>query len=652
MLSPLYLRLEEYNSAFKKFENQDRKSLYIVNDDNEQLNLLETLGEIVGALNRFNSELIVHHPVISNDKKLTDYSKFYNNLVMSKMKYFFFRENPKTSLSDIDSNLVEQIYDIAKKIFVLKDKNEIKIELANYYFRIFLLFDFLFYEENESNLEGCFTSFKTDKSNFDKIKKVLLKELDTVKSSKNIEYDFRGFSENVIPLVLKTYMKLKNQIKPNEVYKAYIERFKEDKKIVLEPFSYMIAYEIWKHGKMLHRMPDMIDPIKEKIESYIGQLEIYFEAIEKSYETYFIDFEKIFDAQYKFVEKINEYTVFEEADMIEFDNQKFAGKLELKKESVEPKRKKTDLHIKEMLGGEKQLDVKEINYLLIKLFEKAKNVNIQNDTVLFGMYSSGAFLAHMYNLFYGANLSIVLFQTFPTIAFHPTNQRNMIPSYRNSIIFDDSIRTGFTFSLLQNAYFRMAKKELENYLFIVFAKKTELAHSYQNMNLSSVFDSYEPEINLFRYSSQEEQIEKLIDPDIKNTIQSIIGKIDGNNKIDYTLLLSNSKIAISIAYAMVKKIIEESIDKNVELIYTCATSKTLCFLVAYLLKAKSKQVFIASRDDKEKKENFKVVVDLTIKTNCTIDQKLSLYSYTKDDLGLICVIYNYGTKSDKIFEVC
>ncbi len=44
----------------------------------------------------------------------------------------------------------------------------------------------------------------------------------------------------------------------------------------------------------------------------------------------------------------------------------------------------------------------------------------KNDNIAFlGMYSSGAFLSHMYYLFNNLNYPIILFQAFPIIDFQP-----------------------------------------------------------------------------------------------------------------------------------------------------------------------------------------------------------------------------------------
>ena len=149
MLDELYCKLEIYKEALEKFRKIDRKKLFKTIEDvnckeDIQSELLKKFCEVTNALNEFNSALLVYHPVISKNVSLKEYSKFYNNLIMSKMKYFFFKEkDPKKSLSDIDKDFVENIYKIAKKIVVLNDEDELKRALANYYFFAFLLFHLL-----------------------------------------------------------------------------------------------------------------------------------------------------------------------------------------------------------------------------------------------------------------------------------------------------------------------------------------------------------------------------------------------------------------------------------------------------------------------------------------------------------------------------
>jgi len=41
---------------------------------------------------------------------------------------------------------------------------------------------------------------------------------------------------------------------------------------------YFITYDIWKHGKMLHRIPDILDMINNKKEQYINYVRDYFDT--------------------------------------------------------------------------------------------------------------------------------------------------------------------------------------------------------------------------------------------------------------------------------------------------------------------------------------------------------------------------------------
>jgi len=655
MLNKLYKNLENYKEAFEKFEQIDRDKLYAVNDESnsEQLELLKSLNTIVNALNQFNSSLIVYHPIISKNKALRDYSKFYNNLVMSKMKHFFFREEPKKSLSDIDTHSIELIYKIAKKITVIQDIDTIKEELANYYFRIFLLFDFL-YTKKDRKLIGYFTSFKANLNNFKKVKTKILKKLNEVKNTSQKEESFRTFSDEVIGIAINEYFAKPIEINtPNDikiVYKEFIEERQDGNKISIEPFSYFIAYDIWKHGKLLHRLPDVVDIIDNKIEEYIKHIEQYFTLIEEIYTDEIVDYKKIFNFQYKFIKKINDFIIFDDIDLEELEKQKFnTDEVKLTKLTKSSK-KKINFHIDKMICGySERLKIEEINYLFIKLF---KSVQTNDKTILFGLYSSGAFLSHMYNLFTNKNLPIVLFKTFPSVSFQPVYSKDIIKNYSNSVIFDDTVRTGFTVSLLKNAYFRLTGKNLDNYIISTFTKNKFLEDLYKELNLKYIANHYYDEIMLFQYKF-DNNIENFIDKDIGKTLKSIIG--DFSNKIDYNVFLSNSKVAFSIAWSMSNKIIEkyklqnnDAKSQKIDLFLTSSASKTLALLVAYILRLEDYIVVF----DSTKLTHFKVAIDLTIKTKHTLKhQMLFVKDIDYDDLDLICVIYNYGKKDKRIFEV-
>ena len=86
----LYNKLEAYKEALEKFRKIDRKKLFEVEKNVDckegiiQPELLKSFCEVTNALNEFNSALLVYHPVISKNVSLKEYSKFYNNLIMSK----------------------------------------------------------------------------------------------------------------------------------------------------------------------------------------------------------------------------------------------------------------------------------------------------------------------------------------------------------------------------------------------------------------------------------------------------------------------------------------------------------------------------------------------------------------------------------------
>ena len=652
MLDRLYHKLETYKKAFEKFEREDREKLYSFNPESndEQLELLRNLHEIINALNGFNSDLLVYHPIISKNIILREYSKFYNNLVMSKMKYFFFREEPKKSLSDVDENLIEEIYKIAKKITVLRDENQLKGTLANYYFFIFLLFDFLF-TKDKTILIGYFTKFKTDKNRFIQIKDFILKQMNQVKD----EESFRNFSDEIIGHVINNYIgKDKNEqvsIKSISdiriVYKKFIELRRKNEKIYIEPFSYFIAYEMWKYGKLLHRLPDVDDIVAGRVEEHKKHLKLYFEIIEDAYNSGKIDYNKIFDFQYRFINDVNKFIKFDDIDRLSLPK-KAKYSISLKKlQTPKNRKKRVNFHIDKMLAGYNDaLSLTKLNYLLITLFSKIKT---DENTALFGIYSSGAFLAHMYNFFNATNKEIILFKTFPFIDFQPVYAREDIVKHDNFIIFDDTIRTGFTFTLLKNAFFRTVKKELKKYTLAVVAKNRFLDELYLDYNMKFISSHYYDEIQLFDYEVDVD-FEQFVYEDVSLIIKDIVGDI--NNKIDYTLFLADTRLAFSIAYSMVKKIINlyelKNSNKKIDLFFTSSASKTLVLLVAYILRHKGYDVVM----DSVKKHHFKVAIDLTIKTKHTLKHSMAfIRDIDIKDLDLICVIHNYGKKNKKIYEV-
>ena len=560
------------------------------------------------------------------------------------MKYFFFKEkDPKKSLSDIDKDFVENIYKIAKKIVVLNDEDELKRALANYYFFAFLLFDFLF-AKKEKFLIGYFSMFKTDRERFIQVKELILKQIEQVKDEKS----FMKLSDEIIGHVVNVYIneqvKIKSIIDIKKVYENFIKLREENKEIYIEPFSYFIAYEIWKYGKLLRRVSDSINVLTDEIiKKSKKHLKLYFKIIEDAYKSEKIDYKEMFDFQYKIIEYINKSITFDNINILNLPKEtKYPVSLEESK--IQKKQKLVKFRIDKMLSeGEDTLSLEELNYILITLFNKIK---VDENTALFGIYSSGAFLAHMYNFFNATNKEIILFKAFPFMDFHPIYLKDKIRDYKNFIIFDDTIRTGFTFSLLKNTFFRAIKEELKNYNLVVISK-SKYMQEYFDYNMKFFANHYCDKIQPFGYKVNVD-FKQFVYEDVSSIIKSIVGDIQ--NKIDYTIFLSNTRLAFSIAYDIAEKIIKSSKNnKKIALFFTSSSSssKTLTLLVAYILRYKKCNVVI----DCFKEGYFKVVIDLTIKTRYTLDRFMALKNLKDEDLDLICVIYNYGKKDEKIYEV-
>lgn len=165
---------------------------------------------------------------------------FYLDLAISKLRRFTFSE--VKVIFGIHPLLVRDIAYTAQRLSI-ENGLSFNIDFQRLAFKLFLMYDFISYENY-----GIFTRFKLNKNLFMKVRKI--------------------FSlDNIMDLptrLIREFLKFYGYSESGNPYERLIGLAKKDKVILFEPFSYYLAYKIWKISKCVK--------LNEKfIEEYISK---------------------------------------------------------------------------------------------------------------------------------------------------------------------------------------------------------------------------------------------------------------------------------------------------------------------------------------------------------------------------------------------
>jgi len=628
--------IENILESSAMFEEKNKKILYKMNEESkEQEELLKNLKQIVENINELNSLLIVNHPLISSNKHLSQYFKFYNNLIASKMKHFFFREKPYGAIGDLDSSKTNKIILLARKIIISENENTIKEDSVAYFLYIFLMLDFLY---SKKERKGFFTSFKTNYVKYNKISEYIKKELEQLKGD---EKKFRVFSSELIANVInqnmlldgKDIISIEKQKDILNLFDKYIER-NISEPINIEPITYYIAYDIWKHGNLLHRLPDNVDIIKDKYEKYKAHITSLLSLFEDGYKNNNIPYGNIFETQSNLISSIrkhiNTYDSIPEKESTKKEFLKFCET----KEVIERQESIANYDIETLI---QKVDIKYFNFILKSLFnDKAE---LKDNTALLGSYSSGAFLAILYLLLSDKNIPVFLFKAFPFVDVYPIVKKKQLKEYDNFLIFDDIARTGFTFSIIKNLFYRLSGFRLKNYKLNVF--KESKYHETKNIYSLNLSKSYYPTTLEFSFNNTTEE-----------KIGEKISKLIDDKKIDFTFFLTDKYFIYYILVDMTNEILKRSGGKKIALYAPSPSGRVLMLLIAYLLKNQTRIKIKINQKKEQVKEYYKVAVDLSINTKFTIEYNIGFLDFSFDEIDMICVIKDYSSQQNSnVYQV-
>lgn len=594
-----------------------------------QKEVLAIIKNSVHSLDSLNSFLINHHPIISNNNKLVTFIKFHNNLMISKIKHFFFREKPKSTINEIDNKYTQRLYYLLSMIISEDDVAKLEFLLTKYFFYTFMMYDFLY--SNKLNY-GYFSRFKPSKDKFikamDKIKNIL--------ADIKTEDSFRKFANISVAQVLKIQFDISESLHTSNeiqnIFHQYIKSKKEkDTKVEIEPFSYYLAYIIWKYGNLIQRMEDKRLANIEKFKEFIFE---YLEYILKSYDNEDIDFSQIYTLESDFLfdfDKDLQFTslIYEIDGKISIENKN----IENIKEKVSRTTFNNNSHaIKDFL---EVFSFAQLNHICRRLFEKSSD---QEDLVV-GFYSGGVFLALLYSLFNNKN-DLIFLQPFPFVDLHPDYLQNNLDN-KKILIFDDSIKTGFTFSIFESVYFRQTKKQLKKYELLSLYYDDNLHDLTAKIDKKYILDSTIKDITTIDENFDIEYDKK------ENVISNIKKMLEiHSDKIDFSYFLSKKYFAFNISKIFADEIEKEFKESEKDKIYLNSPSyeaNPLIYLVAYILK--SKQLSITF-NQKNIDKSFNCFIDFTTHTFYTIENRIEFLKLKKEQIDFLGVIKSYGDCSN------
>lgn len=625
--------LNRWATCFLKIENE----YYYKKYDYGDVVLLNAIGESIFALRSFHSLIIAHIDNLKQDKKfknnekdferITKYFRFFDDLIASKVKMFFFRETaaeningPYTDVNLLILNTGKELIDSILKNDLSTIVPSIKSSLCKHFYSCSLLYAFLYDPEDH---KGFFLHFSYIKKKYKLISNQIRALFENQGEGEVSIKDVRMAGTYIFPVIAESYVINEpvdiQKIKIPDCYKALVHEYTQHD-LKIEPLTYHFADIMWKVDSIIHNKDEYLDaddkikcehPIIQMLQTFATS---YFELADSVYQDGAIRYDKLFDAEMNFIEQIY-------SDILHIDEHETAtGKMLFLSESVldiEPKIKSQEISssilqindaIPKLASIFEKLKVSKVNNYkvetLIENLSKKQLIsllmnyafllprNIKGGTAFVGFYSSGVFLGHIANLINGTdNKPVWLFKARPHIATHPIhNDSENEKAFSDIITFDECFKTGFTYSLYKtyvDRNFPISKPNVSIYSLFDYTEfdkmeviKESDAYALVTLNGSHYpinVDAYEnnAEINIGVYEKSTSILDDLLEKSnavIEKVKELVSGTNDGlfykeekgTSRINLTYLLSNTRFIFSVCNEFLKRIIEELKTKKKE----------------------------------------------------------------------------------------
>ncbi|MFW8602454.1 hypothetical protein ACOHYD_13355 [Desulfobacterota bacterium M19] len=686
--------------------------------NNRDYDFLKLIGQSIYNINSFNSLIIstiekdceqINDEIIKNEYlDFCRYLRFFNSLVASKIKFFFFRETPIKNTNNpflkIDFQILKCANELVKHLTDdKKSLNKLYVSASKYFYLQTLLYSFIYHSRKE---KGIFLKFDYKIYDFKKIKKKLSRLYKEAKDEK----DVRLLGSNIIAIIANHY--LDNNKKCSVEYNNDLLIKKPDcydklffklsiEKIFIEPLTYHLSDVLWKIDGMIHDDDEFLNQdcseyhqknVVNGVKKFVIE---YLDLCEDMYNKQKIDYKSIFDIEKKYFSNLYPY-VFNQTD-VHYIKEKFITINQDKKiykngHNIEIPFEKKDSNLVDIFekvrdSGERGfkietlIEVLNFNELIALLACYAKQITkndfLDDSTEFVGFYKSGVFLGHMVNLLYGKPYKTIwLFKSKPYVATHPIHRDSNENDFNKIIIFDECLKTGFTYSLYESYLTRnLFNSHLSTSLYSLFNFTYYKQISFNNhVNFHSLIKlndiNYPINITELNLYSKILENQKSISFSIYDlNFERLIRRIKYNHKyengaerVDLTFLLSNTTIILSLCEKFVDKIINKNIEKKPIMLFTASSDgEVLVLITAFLLKRRFNKKIVFFDSSKNKNDFFNVAIDLSVVSGFSLGYALGVktrHYCDKNEIkkhvesfDLICTIVSKHSNLNNIYTL-
>lgn len=281
-----------------------------------------------------------------------------------------------------------------------------------------------------------------------------------------------------------------------------------------------------------------------------------------------------------------------------------------------------------------------------------------------GFYKAGIFLAHIINLTkkIGERSGVWLFNTKPYVATHPIHRDDDVDGIYKIVLIDDSIKTGFTYSLYDSYLKRNAVGgglgKMSVKLFTLFDYKY-----YKRLRVITKNDYYgllnlDKDLDVIKVRNDKRSVDayelgfEYLFKDVNDILEVIK---DPDREVDLSFFLADTDSFLSICFSFLDEInkrCEEKKRNRIVLYSPTPNGEVILLMCAFLLKTVYGKVFeVASASYEKFFDDYLVALDLSLVTGFSIMYNWSLmkevdYEMNEDDMeqmknvfDMVAVVY-------------
>lgn len=692
--SDMRLCLDLWAKSNYKLENKfvNNKQGFLVKD----YDFIKILGDSVYYLNVVNSFIInsVEHFLSFEKKKgediknkkleftinefeiLNRYMRFHNNLIASKIKYYFFRETPMPNVNYPFMTINKEV--VKAGLLLIKQLSRRKVNISElcdtaskYYYYQGLIYSYVF---NESKGYGVFVNFKHSYSDFQNIRDrvdLYMSKLLRGNGLIGIKLFIAKFSCGILDYYIdplrNRYISDKVLINKPKCYDDFSDVL-IDENVFVEPLTFRLKDLLWKLNGILSMTKKSLITnngrkvfdrnCNEQIMSFVNK---YMNVSERMYKTNVLDYYKLYCAEKKiFMEGDDEkglYSLLFSEDSIRNVRSRLTDQKSIKGDKRYPLKeldckdcRSDDVEINAIAKDDESglkmakliqdMNVRDLMSLLCSyahMIKLNKNHGLREEYV--GFYRSGIFLAHMVNVILDQRKYVWLFSTRPYVATFPMHKENDCVNYDRVVLFDESLKTGFTYTLYESYILRNLNKcgvKVSLYTIFDFSYYKRISDT-DSCLFESVFDVNRhlkvSKKNYFNFVDAPKDFNYLsfTYKPINDIIKSIRNK---DKELDLYYLLSDTDSVFSVCSDFCDIIQEKCYDakKKVAIFSPSESGDVLAMFTALMLKIKGREIVFLQKSNVKslsKNEAYFISIDLTFTSGFSVDYTWSIMSKNK-----------------------